>query len=132
MGAAPGGDGDFAEAFGTFLRGGVGGLVAPVHAGYQCVHGDDYEEVDGGCNQEKGHAGIDEVADGKWSAVERECDVGKIWLADEGGDEGRKQVLGEGGDYAAEGRADNNADGHVHDVAAKDEFFEAAEHAKAP
>ena len=63
VGAAAGVDGNLAEAFGTFLGGGIGRGFAAMHARDQSVYGSDYKEVDRSGNQEEPDAGIDEVTD---------------------------------------------------------------------
>src|ERR1700757_2429324 len=62
VGAAAGVDGDFAEAFWALLSGGVGRLLAAVHAGDQSIDWENDEEVDDGCDQDEGDAGVDEIA----------------------------------------------------------------------
>ena len=49
-------------------------------------------------------------------------------LADDGADQGREEVFGEGPDHGGEGGANDHADCHVDNVSTQDEFFEAAQH----
>src|SRR5450755_2416451 len=87
MRAAAGVDGNLAEAFGAFLGGGIGrGRVLP-HARHQGVDRGHYEEIDCSRNQQERYRGINKVADGKQRSVDSKLDGGKIWLADDGGDE---------------------------------------------
>jgi len=84
VGAAAGVDGNFAQAFGTFLGGGVGRFFTFVHAGHERVDRSDYEKVDGGGDQEERDAGVDELANRERNAVNSKCEAGKIAvLADE-------------------------------------------------
>ena len=53
VGAAAGVDGNLAEAFGAFLGGGIGGLLAAIHAGDESIYGSDHEEINRRGNQEK-------------------------------------------------------------------------------
>ncbi len=62
---------------------------------------------------------------GKRGAADGEFEAGVIRLADDERDQRGKEGLGEFGDHAAERGADDDADGHIHNISAQDEFLEA-------
>jgi hypothetical protein len=123
MRTAAGVDGYFAQAFGAFLRGGVGRLFAAVHARDQGVDRQDHEKVDRCCNQEERDAGVDELADGKRCPANGELDIRIILFADDQGDQRREESLGQLGDDSAESGADDHAYGHIHNISTQDEFL---------
>src|ERR1019366_3450960 len=118
-GAAAGGDGDVAEALGTFFGGGVRRHRLLLHAIHKGVHREHHEVINGGGDEQEGDDGVDEIADGELAAVDSELNGGEVGLTDQGRDERGQEVFGESGDDAAEGRTDDDADGKIDDVAAK-------------
>ena len=52
----------------------------------------------------------------------------EVWLADEGSDERVDNTVNEGVDDVFKGGADDDTDGQLNDVAARDEFLEALKH----
>ncbi len=72
---------------GHFLVLGCTGLSPSLHAGQQGVHGQHDGEVNRGGNNHKGDQGIDEIADQKLAAANRETDGREIGLLDHGGNQ---------------------------------------------
>src|SRR5579863_10144822 len=71
VGAAAGFYGNFAEAFRALLGGGIGRLLAAVHAGDQGIDREDDEEINDRGDQDEGDGGVDEIADREFSAADK-------------------------------------------------------------
>src|SRR6185369_1999994 len=130
--AAPRINGNLAQALGALLRRRIGRRRRFPHARDQSVDGRDYKEIHSRRHQYERHHRIDEIADGKRSAVDGEADGREIRLADYGSDQWSKQVFGESRDHRAEGRADDHTDRQVNYIASKDELLETAKHGTEP
>src|SRR5438874_452600 len=63
---------------------------------------DHHQEVDDGRDDQERQEHVDEVAVRELAVVDREIERAEVRLAADGGDQGRDQVLDEGGDDAAE------------------------------
>jgi hypothetical protein len=121
-------DGNLAQAFRTLLGRGIGGHGRLFHSSQQGVNGRYNKKVYRGGNQEKGNRGIDEVANREKRATNLEVDGREIRLANQCGDEGGKEIFGEGGHYASESRPDDHADGKIYDVPAQYELLKSTKH----
>src|SRR5581483_4731284 len=78
---------------------------------------------------QKREQGVEEVADREVRAVQVEPESGEARLSDERRDQRRDQILHEGVHHRGERGADDDRDGEVDDVPARDELCEAFEHA---
>src|SRR5579863_879382 len=130
MGTTAGIDRNLTEAFGTLFRGGIGGLPAAVHAGYESIYRQHDKKVNHGCDQDKRDAGVNELIDRECHAVNRELKTGKLFASGSQLDQRSEKGLGESADHAGEGRADHDADRHIYYIAAQDKFLETVEHGK--
>src|SRR5438067_1081466 len=128
MGAAASVDGNLAHAFRAFFGCRIRGGLGPVHTSNQNIHWRHHEVINCGRDQQERYRGVDEVTDRKVRIANRKAKIRKIRLADHGGNERREQVFSEGGNDSGEGCANDHADSHVHNVAAKNELLEPAEH----
>src|SRR5579859_1418893 len=131
MGAAPGGYGDLAEALGAALGGRDGccfGATQSLGACRDLVDGHDHSEVDGAGDHKERNDRVEEVAILDLAAMEFEDQIAEVRLADDGREQRVQDVANQRGDDGAEGRAQNDRDGQVDDVAAKNEVPESLEH----
>src|SRR6202158_1704703 len=77
------------------------------------------EEVHDHRDDQEGDHNVDEVAVRELAVVDREGETREVRLAEEGGDQRGDQVLDEGRDECSKSDADDDADRHVDQVAAK-------------
>ena len=122
----------FFGGLGRFFGFRLGGLF---ELGLCGVHRLDHKEDDEGDQEEiddRGQEGAETQHDGFLddglalhdSGLERDIERRQVDAADQAADERHDDIRDEAGADLAEGRSDDNADGHVHDVAAGDEGFE--------
>jgi hypothetical protein len=104
-----------------------------LHAGEQSIHWSYYKKIHSGCNQQEGDGLIDQIADLELAAADGErkgCEV--PGLSHDRANQRGEKVFRESTHHGGEGGADDDADGHVDYVAAKDEFLEAVQHVSLP
>ena len=94
----------------------------------QVLRRDDEEEVDHGSEDEEVDYRGEEVTVVDLAAVDMADEVAEVWLADKGAEQGVDDLVGQGGNDAGEGGADDDGDGEVHHIAAQDEVTKAFEH----
>ena len=121
-------DRNLTQAFRTLLARRARRRITAMHPRNQSIHRGYHKEVHGRGNQEESHGGINKISDREFTAMHGEFDRGKIRLADQSGNQRREQVFGEGRNHRGESRTDHDADRHIHNITAKDELLESAEH----
>src|SRR5438128_1525435 len=132
MSAAPRINRNLAEALWTFLGGRVGRRRGFARARDQKIYWSHHEKVNRHRYQEKRDRSIDKVADREVCPANVEPKVGKVRLGHDGGDQGCQQVFGESRNHSGKCRTNDHADCHVHNVTAKYELLESAEHGRPP
>src|SRR5690606_26092674 len=90
--------------------------------------------IDGGRDQQEHDEPLDEQTDLEegLSALpvgDAEADAAEVGRTDEQTDERHDEAVDQATDHTGEGRADDDRDREVENVAARDEFLETAEHA---
>src|SRR5919201_1603228 len=121
--AAPGGDGDVAQALRTLSDRFVDRRLDAPPRHQHVDRLDDEEEDDGGDHEERDH-GVDERPVEEVALVDGEAEAAEVRLAADRGDQRRDEIRDEGADGGGEREADDDADGHVDEVAAKQELLE--------
>lgn len=129
MGAAPGVDGNLAQALRALLGGGIGGRRVLAHARDQGVDRSDDKEIDRRRDQQEIHQRGDEDANREGRRPNGEGNRGEVRLADQKGNNRFNQRLDQGSHNSAKSRANHDADRHVDHIATKNELLETREHA---
>jgi len=83
--------------------------------------GKTYEEVNGKGHEKESDRGVEEISHEERTPLL----CGKIRLANDGANERREEIFGEGTNDGAECSADDHANCEIDDVAAHDELLEA-------
>lgn len=128
VGTALGGKRNFAQTFGAGFEGRrrIGcGLLEP---GLERVQGQNNGEINHGTYDEKRDDGVEETAYFDVAVAYVDDDVAEVWLADGGGDEGIEDIAHQGCDDGIEGRADDDGDSQIDNVAAQNKVSKTFEH----
>ena len=123
--AAVSGGWDLGEALGAgFVSDGFGAF----DAGEQLLHREDEEEVDDEGDDEEVDDGVEEVAVFDGCVVDGDDEIGEVGLTYDSGDKRSDDVFDERFGDRSEGRADDDGDSEVDDVAAEDEVAKTFDH----
>src|SRR5665213_2114560 len=125
--AAPRGNGNFAQALGTFFRGRVRRRFT-VRAGDERVDRQHHQVIDRCGDDHERHRCVQEVTVKEFAVVYCEAERGKIGPSDHRSDQGRHHVLYEGRDHRTERRSHHHANSKVNHVSAQQKLLKSTSH----
>lgn len=127
--AARGSEGDLRQALGAGL---VGDGLGSLDSREELLHREHEEEVDDTGKDEEVDASGDEAAVFNGGSVDVEDEGREIGFAYDRADERADYVADEGFGYVGKGCANDDCNGKIHDIAAKDEIAKAFKHVRSP